>query len=398
MIRGRDFIFTGLQPWELPIGSNARDIAREVSRHNRVLYVDTPLALGEGRGNTSPDVAQRARAAKRLAPTLRTLGPNLYVLDLPMRVLPVNGLPDGALFDAANRINNRRIFRYVSKAAAKLGFGSVIHFIDNDIYRSYYAQEYLRPALSIYYRRDNVLTVDYWQRHGQRLEPRLMAAADLVVSNSAHLADRAQECNPRSFDIGQGVELAGYDEALELGLYAPALEAIPHPIVGYIGNITSLRLDPELIFILARSNPGLSFVLVGPEDAVFSGHSLHSLDNVFFPGAIPPEAIPSYINSFDICINPQQVNETTIGNYPRKIDEYLAMGKPTVATRTRGMEMFGSHVRLCDTADDYQRAFVDILAGITPAPAAECIRFAHTHTWTASVDKLYEAIAKFNPR
>ena len=43
MITGKDFVFTGLQPWDIPIGSNARDIALEVSKHNRVLYVNTPL-------------------------------------------------------------------------------------------------------------------------------------------------------------------------------------------------------------------------------------------------------------------------------------------------------------------------------------------------------------------
>ena len=37
MITGKDFVFTGLQPWDIPIGSNARDIALEVSKHNRVL-------------------------------------------------------------------------------------------------------------------------------------------------------------------------------------------------------------------------------------------------------------------------------------------------------------------------------------------------------------------------
>jgi hypothetical protein len=32
------------------------------------------------------------------------------------------------------------------------------------------------------------------------------------------------------------------------------------------------------------------------------------------------------------------LNETTKGNYPRKIDEYLAMGKP-VATKTIAMDI-----------------------------------------------------------
>lgn len=32
MITGRDFIITGLQPWNIAIGSNAKDIAREIAK------------------------------------------------------------------------------------------------------------------------------------------------------------------------------------------------------------------------------------------------------------------------------------------------------------------------------------------------------------------------------
>ncbi len=53
-----------------------------------------------------------------------------------------------------------------------------------------------------------------------------------------------------------------------------------------------------------------------------------------------PEQTAAYIHHFTICINPQLVNPLTIGNYPRKIDEYLASGKPVVATATQAMEMF----------------------------------------------------------
>jgi hypothetical protein len=43
MIKGRDIIIVGLQPWDIPIGSNCKNIATELSKHNRVLYVNPPL-------------------------------------------------------------------------------------------------------------------------------------------------------------------------------------------------------------------------------------------------------------------------------------------------------------------------------------------------------------------
>jgi glycosyltransferase involved in cell wall biosynthesis len=65
---------------------------------------------------------------------------------------------------------------------------------------------------------------------------------------------------------------------------------------------------------------------------------LHGYTNIHFFGAQDVNRLPEYIKA-DVCINPQLLNETTKGNYPRKIDEYLAMGKPVVATKTIAMDI-----------------------------------------------------------
>lgn len=392
MIHGRDFLFTGLQPWDLSIGSNARDIALEISRHNRVLYVNTPLVKWNSDLHSDrTDMQQRLKVLRGEAPPLRQVRENLWVLDFPFTLFPVNALPDGRVFDRANRMNNRKMFRYIARLLAELGFGKVIHFIDNDIYRSFYADEYLPSALRIYYRRDNMLSVGYWARHARRLEPRLIRKSGLVACNSAYLAQTARALNPHTVDIGQGVDLSGYTAGARP--LPEELAALPRPLIGYVGHITALRLDPGLIHTLARRNPSRSFVLVGSVDDVFARHPLRDLPNVFFTGFRKPETVPGYIDAFDICINPQVVNDATIGNYPRKVDEYLALGKPVVATRTETMELFRDYAYLCASAGEYQQAFDRILAGEPSGIRERRIRFAHSHTWEASVKALYEAIA-----
>src|ERR1700743_3434876 len=42
MIAQRDIVIVGLQPWEIQIGSNCKNLAIEFSRLNRVLYVNSP--------------------------------------------------------------------------------------------------------------------------------------------------------------------------------------------------------------------------------------------------------------------------------------------------------------------------------------------------------------------
>lgn len=395
MIKGRDFIFTGLQPWDLSIGSNARDIALEVSKHNRVLYINSPLSmLSNDLKSNNIDVKHRQEVLNHKAAPLRSVNKNLYLLDFQFTIFPVNSLPDGAIFDFINRINNRKIFKCINKTLSQLNFQNTIHFCDNDIYRSFYAKKYIAAKMSIYYRRDNMLCIDFWKRHALRLEPLIIAKSDLVVCNSAELASFANKYNPKTFDIGQGVDLTAYKISNETT--PNDISQIPHPIIGYIGHITSLRLDPDLIYNIAKDNPHCSLVMVGKIDDVFAQHKMNELSNVYFLGSKPPQTVPDYINAFDICINPQALNELTIGNYPRKIDEYLSLGKPTIATKTDTMRMFEKYVYLCSTKEEYQSAIDHILSTKeSKQPVETLVAYANQHTWQNSVESLYDVITRY---
>lgn len=391
MIEGKNFIFTGLQPWDISIGSNAKDIALEVSKHNRVLYVNTPLdKKNYANKNKSPEFIQRKNVITQKSHWLRQINPNLWVLDYPFTIWPINFLPDGYLFDWVNKLNSKRMYSFVRSILSQLHFDEYILFMDNDIYRSFYAKEMLQPSYSIYYRRDNLISA-YWQKHAPRLEPILCKKCDLVVANSIQLAEAVQSYNQNCYDIGQGLDLSKYDHQTNYPV-PKDLSTIQRPVVGYVGWITSRRLDADLIYEIAAKCPDITFAMVGGEDDYFRTHKLHTLNNVIFLGEKPQVEVPSYVAHFDICINPQKVNEITIGNYPRKIDEYLALGKPVIATRTKTMSIFDKHVWNCSNADEYVKAIREALLKNTDEAIQERIRFAHTHTWENSVNKMYSYI------
>jgi len=393
-MKGRDFIITGLQSWDIPIGSNAIDIAKQIAKHNRVLYVNSPLdMMTMYRNKPTAETRRRLQVLKKQKDPLRQINKNLWVLDFPFYVWSINGLPDGFLFDIFNKANNKKIFNYTGKVAHELGFTNPVHFIDNDIYRSFYAKEILKPVLSVYYRRDNVQPYAYWKKHAVRLEPKLIGKSDLVVCNSPQLADYALSYNQKSSDVGQGVDLSAYDPAMNFPI-PDLLKKIPAPRIGYIGDINSMRLDADLIYELAKSKPGYSFVMIGNEDKVFAAHALHTLKNVHFTGSIPKSKVPEYMNALDVCLNPQLVNEITIGNYPRKVDEYLAMGKPVIATRTKTMELFSDHVYLCDSLEQYQAAVEKALTQNTAENKHYRIQFAKSHSWENNVAAIYNQIEK----
>lgn len=394
MEKGTDFVIVGLSPWYIDIGSNCKSIARELSRHHRVLYINMPLDHKTIlRQKDHAEIAKHLDIVKGKSPALYEIQPNLWNY-YPTGVLrSINWIPSTAIFSVFNKLNNRRFAADIRKATRQLGFSDYILFNDNDIFRSFYLKELLQPKLYIYYSRDNLLGVDYWKRHGAVIEPRHIAKADIAVANSHYLTDYLRRHNPNSLYIGQGCDITLFDAN---GTYPipKDLADIPHPIIGYIGAINSLRLDEAVIREIADSRPGYSIVVVGPEDDHFTKSTLHDLPNIHFLGKKPLPELPWYSSRFDVCINPQLVNEVTIGNYPLKIDEYLSMGKPVVATRTPALEIFGDNVYRAEKPADYPALIDKALSEDNSAAREKRITLAHTHTWENSVKELYISIDK----
>ncbi|MEZ5070256.1 MAG: glycosyltransferase [Bacteroidales bacterium] len=390
-MRNRDIVITGLQSWDLEIGSNSKNIAQEFARHNRVLYVNPPRGRLEVLRQDGRDRMRQEKRVTELA--LRMAGRNLWVYDPPSPMEPVSRLPIDSLFDQLNRRNNRRFARDIQRAMAELGFRNHIHFCDSDMFRSLHLKEFLNPEVYVYYSRDNLREVKFWQMQGQRIEPRHMAGSDLVVANSLYLAELAREHNPRSFFVGQGCDFDLFAARGGKGL-PEDMQALPRPLIGYTGVLSSLRLDPGLLEHIARTRTDWTLVLVGPQDKGFQQSVLHRLPNVHFLGGKPPRDLPAYIRNFDVALNPQLLNPVTIGNYPRKIDEYLVAGVPVVATRTKSMEYFRDYVALVETREEWVAAIAEELASDSIAKAGRRVAFAGQHTWTRSVEAIYSAIAQ----
>lgn len=389
MIKNRNFIITCLQHWDVPLGCNAKDIALEMSKNNRVIFVNTPVDyLTQYKGDS---LEYRQQVLRKEKPALRQINKNLWTLDCPFKVLPLNKLKVNAIFDKTNRFNNRKIADHIEKNARELGMSDLIVFCDNDVYRSFYLKEILHPDMMVYYRRDNLANVDYWKKQASRLEPLLCAKSDLVVANSEELAAAVRQYNPNTHDVGQGLDLDSYNIANKY-VVPEDMIGIKKPVIGYAGWITSLRLDADLIYEMAHRRPEYSFVLVGAEDDFFRTHRLHTLNNVHFLGNKKPENVPDYIAAFDVCMNPQLINETTMGNYPRKIDEYLALGKPTIATKTGTMAIFEECVSNCIGAEEYINAVDDAVNNDSEEKRKKRIALANSHSWENNVERIYNCI------
>ena len=399
MIHNQDIVVIGIQPWNIEIGSNCKNIAQEMARNNRVLYINHPLdRITSIKGKNVPANLDRINVLKGNKEPLTKVQDNLWEFNPAIVVEPINKLPLNSVFDFFNRINSKRFCKEVNKAVKQLGFKDYILFNDSSMFLGYYLKEFLNFKFNIYYIRDNLINSPspYWNTHGRRIEEQVIKQADVVVTNSVYYTEYARLYNPKSYMVGQGCDTSIFDYKARTIQTPEEVKAIAKPVIGYVGYLTKKRLDLKLIAFLAASRPDWQIVLVGPEDDTFLSSDLHSFNNIHFLGSKPSDLLPEYISGFDICINPQVMNNTTIGNYPRKIDEYLAMGKPVIATRTKAMEYFNDYTYLGESEEDYIRLIQKALDENSEQLSAKRREFALTHSWENNLKEIWLAVEKAN--
>ena len=127
----------------------------------------------------------------------------------------------------------------------------------------------------------------------------------------------------------------------------------------YVGQLHGgqyVELFMEAASMLFQRNPDLSFMIVGggyrlPELKQYSA-SLGLNGRLIFTEFIPHDEIPFYIAAADICVACFERNDITECKSPLKIVEYLASGKPIVASRVGEVErMIGGAGILTEPGD-----------------------------------------------
>jgi len=394
-IKNRDIIVVGIQSWDIEIGSNCKNIAVEMSKHNRVLYVNSPLdRISAIKERKSPNVQKRLNILKGKDEAIKPITNNLNEFYPRTIIEPVNRIRIKPIFDYFNRLNAKRFAKEISWAINKLGFKNYILFNDSSMFLGKHLDEYLEYDHYLYYIRDNLVNspFPYWNTHGKRIEPQVIKKADIVVTNSIYYTEYAKNYNPHSYMVGQGCDVSLFDDKTRKIELAEELKEIKSPIIGYVGSVAHIRLDVDLLIYIAKSQPQWQLVLVGPEDDVFKTSELHKMENVHFLGSKPENRLPEFIKGFDVCINPQILNITTIGNYPRKIDEYLTMGKPVLATKTKAMEYFADHTYLAESKEDYLKLIEKAIDEDTPALHEKRREFGLSHSWENNIQEIWKAL------
>ena len=113
--------------------------------------------------------------------------------------------------------------------------------------------------------------------------------------------------------------------------------------VGYVGSFTRWHglenvIKSAHLVLKVFNNTKFIFVGDGPlKEELFNLVDTLNLKNYFvFVGRVPHDKVPQYINTFDVCMI---LKDKNIPGSPLKLWEYMACGKPVVATNTNDFKV-----------------------------------------------------------
>src|SRR5205823_1430488 len=142
------------------------------------------------------------------------------------------------------------------------------------------------------------------------------------------VAARFPEARERTRVVPLGVDLQLFEPSVGS---AQEMAGLPRPRLGLMGGLDE-RVDFELLRALALADPNWSVVLVGPVLDIAGAQQLTGLPNVHLIGQRPYERMPEYLSGLDVCLIPYRRTRWTDGCFPAKLHEYMASGRPIVAT------------------------------------------------------------------
>nr|MCH9654413.1 glycosyltransferase [Planctomycetota bacterium] len=223
-----------------------------------------------------------------------------------------------------------------------------------------------------------------------QVEAELLKNADLVITTSAALSDKVEETRKNTL-IRNAADSNWFSQPPENVAYQS-----DKPVIGYFGAISEW-FDIELVIKAAQAYPEYDFVLIGSTYLCDTAKA-KTVPNIHFIGEVPYADLKGYLYAFDVCLIPFKLTDLIYYTNPVKLYEYLAAGKPVVATAMPELLLVKEHVFVAqDTASfisKIQQALEskDDVSGIKSRQ-----EFALKNQWSNRVEKLEKTIESIYP-
>ena len=385
VLRGHDIVCFSSIDWQFIWQGHQEIMSTLAASGNRVLFVEN-TGVRRPSFRDLPRLNQRVRNWWRGTKGFRRERENLYVYSPLLLPFPYSWL--------IRRLNRSLLVRALQRWMRAAGFGRPIvwTFLPTPLVRD--AIHDLEPLATVYYCIDDFASSSPAAGRITKSEEQLFAEVDLVFVTSENLQKRASKFTDRVHLFPFGVSFRKFEQVrLAPDGIPPDLAALKRPVVGYVGGIHQW-IDFELLTSTARRMPDTSFALVGPLQV--DADPADGAANVHVLGARPHDDIPRYIKGFDVGIVPYVLSEYTANVYPTKLNEYLAMGVPVVATDLPEIRRFnaehGNSVAVAANTEQFAAAIADALVP-SAGERARRIDVARENSWSTRIAKMSALIS-----
>lgn len=220
------------------------------------------------------------------------------------------------------------------------------------------------------------------------IELSLFKEAEAIITTSQWLHDMAIAHNPRVTIIRNAAEADFFAAAPDTRFSDP----LGRQVIGYYGAIAEW-MDVDLLEKIALRFADCLLLLVGADECD-ARRRLAALPNVQFTGEVSYAVLPHYLYGMDVCLLPFRVTPLTLATNPVKVYEYLAAGKPVVATALPELAHFDDHVATATTHDEFLVCISAALANPAKTDLVAARRaFAVRNSWRQRVAMLDTLIA-----
>jgi len=226
-----------------------------------------------------------------------------------------------------------------------------------------------------------------------RLEHNMFKNADAVFAISENLAESRQSGFPGIHVVPIGVDYDHFEKSSNPGAIPEDIVSIPDPRIGYYGGI-DFRLDVDLVAAAAERLKNMSFVFIGPDKERILQQLMSLYKNIRYLGPKPYKSIPDYLRGFSICMLPYRLSEFTRNIYPNKIFEYLASGKPVVATDIPSIRALAEqgYIRTIAGEGEFWNVLSEALSDQDACARERRINLASENSWESRVRKMENII------
>ncbi|OGY85933.1 MAG: hypothetical protein A2233_00355 [Candidatus Kerfeldbacteria bacterium RIFOXYA2_FULL_38_24] len=236
--------------------------------------------------------------------------------------------------------------------------------------------------------------------------------ADIIFTVSESLVDFFGK-KDNVFYIPNGVDVEHFSHLTSTVHFAHELfnqkNSPSQKIIGYHG-IIQFRLNLSIFGYLAEKHPDWHLVIIGPNKISgweFFTRNKHwkniqnetknlakKFSNIHFLGGVPYESLPNYLKCFDVAIIPHRVDALTQSMNPLKIYEYLAVGKPIVASAVPGADQFQDLIKLAVSPEDFSQKIEKALSEDNEELKQRRINMARQHSWENRIALMLDIIKK----